>query len=159
MDKIIVSFAMSLPLLVDVILIGSQHRCNYIRERLEKIIPSSCSDQCVLLNESYTNVRSLAGKIEEFNVNLFFVISLFLIGLVNKIPSIRFSFLVLAFLMSIALMAIKPVICDHQDKFKNKFLRKRPIFTYAIAIWILILFANYIILLINEHYGVFDQII
>ncbi len=159
MDKIIVSFAMSLPLLVDVILIGSQHRCNYIRERLEKIIPPSCSDQCVLLNKSYTNVRSLAGKIEEFNVNLFFVISLFLIGLVNKVPSIRFSFLILAFLMSIALMAINPVICDHHDKFKNGFLRRRPIFTYAVAIWIIILVTNYTVLLINEHYGVFDQVI
>lgn len=159
MDRLLISFLMSFPLFMDVILIALQHRCKYIRKRLLHIIPPDHIDRCPLLDRSYKKARSLTGKVEEFNVNFFLIISLFLIGLVNSISTIRYSFLITSFVLVIVLMQLKPVICDNHEKFKYSFLKKRPILAYAIAIWVLVMMINYGVLLINEHYGVASNIV
>ncbi len=109
---------------------------------------------CLVLEKagSYKNLLFLNGRIEEFNANLFFVVSVFAIGIGSDVESIKYAFLIWALIMLIVLMGISPVVSENHKSFR-KYFGKRPVLMYSFVLWLIVLFISYFAyFFLNNHF-------
>jgi len=160
-----------LPLFVDSILIFYQHRCiltknclndllNTVKKnsRFSACVQACCINNCFLndVSNDFKNIRILSGRVEEFNINLLVLVTLFIDALqVNN--TIAKSVLTFTVVMGFIIAFVsQKSICKNHNRYRFDIMRKRPIFVYGILCWIVVMIINYNVILINNNHFILN---
>jgi|WetSurMetagenome_2_1015567.scaffolds.fasta_scaffold693307_1 hypothetical protein len=161
-DALWLSFQAAIPLIIEIFIIYDRHRIELFKKSIKYVLDKKDQIECrdVLLTtcktDYYPYLRRILNPIEEFNLNLFFLISVF-IGLLlinnENVRTVTLTFLVgLLFINGkMSLKACKTCHKITEANSQNKVLRhfrNRSVLLYAFCILGLTLVMNFTILIL-----------
>jgi len=169
-DIILISFVVTVPILIEIFLIYDRHRINLLCDALKIILTKRHREDCleVMLltcdDDPYPLLRRMLNPIEEFNLNLLFLIAILTDLLISKYDPAKIYMLVpliglLIINRSMSLKACKTlhriIIAKEGSSRIMKHFHNRSVLLYAVLIWILTFAVNSIILIFFGYNSIF----
>jgi hypothetical protein len=161
-EKLWTAFIISLPLFFEILLILGKKKPELIKLCLKDLIEvgnicphSRLANECNIYGnriDNNINLRRLSGRIEEFNINCFVILNLFINALLNPNMSVKNDLMLLSAFGLVIILTQRYSICANYQKYKWKLAREKPLLLYAFGMWIAIILMNIIITFVNDHY-------